>query len=232
MIQTDRSGSPGSGWAVSRRSGAASVLFADGVPEPGFVRSVEVLSPERPTVVLGSAQRDDAVDRVTSQRLGADVVRRRSGGGAVWLDADGMLWVDVLLPVGDPLWSNDVTTAFHWLGEVWADALRACGVDGVAVHRGELVRTEWSDLLCFAGIGAGEVLVGGRKCVGISQRRTRAGARFQCGVLLAWDPAPLVEVLVRDGAQRPDVIAALRGACTPVGVRSDVLLESFLAALP
>ena len=42
--------------------------------------------------------------------------------------------------------------------------------------------TGWCPLVCFAGVGPGEVLAGGRKLVGISQRRTRAGARFQCAV--------------------------------------------------
>lgn len=232
MTDADRSGLPATGWAVSHRSGAGRELFADGVPESAFGRSVEVLSVERPTVVLGSAQHEQLADRDALARHGAVLVHRRTGGGAVWLDRDGMLWVDVLLPVGDPLWEPDVARAFHWLGDVWTDALRRCGVEGASVHRGALVRNEWSDLLCFAGIGAGEVLLDGRKCVGISQRRTRHGARFQCGVLLAWDPVPLVEVLVRDGAQRPRGIAALRDACAPVGVRGDRLLEAFVASLP
>ena len=232
MTHADRSGLPAAGWAVSHRSGAGDELFADGVPEVGVRRSVEVLSVDRPTLVLGSAQRDDLVDREALARHGAEFVHRRTGGGAVWLDLAGMLWVDVLLPVGDPLWEPDVARAFHWLGAVWTDALQACGVRDAEVHRGPLVHTEWSDLVCFAGLGAGEVTVAGRKCVGISQRRTRHGARFQCGVLLAWDPVPLVEVLVRDGAQRPAVIAALRAACTPVGVPGDRVLEAFLASLP
>jgi lipoate-protein ligase A len=50
-----------------------------------------------------------------------------------------------------------------------------------------MVRTEWSELVCFAGLGPGEVTVGGRKVVGISQRRTRDAARFQCVAYETWD---------------------------------------------
>jgi lipoate-protein ligase A len=39
------------------------------------------------------------------------------------------------------------------------------------------------------------VSVDGRKVVGISQRRTREGAWFQCAALLEWRPRELVDLL-------------------------------------
>ena len=58
-----------------------------------------------------------------------------------------------------------------------------------------MVCRPWSKLVCFAGLGPGEVSVGERKAVGISQRRTRVAARFQCALYHRWDPAALVAVL-------------------------------------
>src|SRR3546814_17233262 len=49
--------------------------------------------------------------------------------------------------------------------------------------------------VCFAGRGPGEVLRGEAKVVGIRQRRTRAGARFQCAVPVVWEPALLAALL-------------------------------------
>ena len=43
-----------------------------------------------------------------------------------------------------------------------------------------MVETPWSELVCFAGVGPGEVLLGAGKLVGLSQRRTRHGIRVQC----------------------------------------------------
>ena len=60
----------------------------------------------------------------------------------------------------------------------------------------------WSPLVCFAGVGPGEVLLGRRKLVGISQRRTRNGSRFQCMVHVRWSPDVLVGLLA---APRPTV---------------------------
>ena len=51
-----------------------------------------------------------------------------------------------------------------------------------------MVTTPWSDLVCFAGLGPGEVLLDGRKLVGLSQRRTRNGVRIQ-GTLYTAPPA-------------------------------------------
>ena len=128
------------------------------------------------------------------ETAGIDVVRRRSGGGAVHLEPGGTLWVDVVVPRGDDVWDDDVGRATFWLGEAWAIAVGA----GAAVHRGPMVRTEWSDLVCFAGLGPGEVTIDDRKVVGISQRRTREAARFQCVAYERWDPRPLAQHLPID----------------------------------
>lgn len=181
-------------WAVRRFVGDAQSLHDRPLPEP-LSREIWIHSVERAAIVLASAQRDDVVDRAALASRRLDVARRRSGGGAVLIVPDETLWIDVLVGAGDPLWSDDVARAFHWLGEVWAAAISAISIDGPVVHRGPMRHGEWSSLVCFAGIGAGEVIVGGRKAVGISQRRTRAGARFQCVAYSRWDAATLSAVL-------------------------------------
>ena len=170
---------------VHRVAGTASELHLRDLPGE---RGVWVFEVSQPALVLGSTQ--PMVDG-----HGIEVVRRRSGGGAVYVEPSGTLWVDVVVPRGDELWDDDVGRATYWLGEAWA---RAVG-DGAVVHRGPMVRSEWSDLVCFAGLGPGEVTVEGRKVVGISQRRTRAAARFQCVAYETWNVDPLV-ALVAPGA--------------------------------
>lgn len=103
-------------------------------------------------------------------------------------------WVDLLLPADDPLWDDDVVRASAWVGEAWAAALAALGRPAT-VHRGRLHTGRWGALVCFAGVGPGEVLVDGRKVVGVSQRRTRHGARFQCLALTAPLRADVVDLL-------------------------------------
>ena len=220
------------GWAVERHREAPADFHARDLPDLP-PRAVWVCEPTGPALVLGSSQALDTVDEAACAAAGIDVVRRRSGGGAVLVEPGAVVWVDVVVPASDPLWSDDVGRAFVWLGEAWAGALGALGVDA-EVHRGPMVRSRWSDRVCFAGLGTGEVLGagGGPKLVGLSQRRSRAGARFQCAALAAWDPAPLVALLALSPADRSAAVAELAPVAAGVGVPLDALLDALLAALP
>jgi lipoate---protein ligase len=195
-------------WTVEVRRGTAGELHALELPEPA-TPMLWWMELERPAVVLGSTQSLDLVDRTVATRRGYDVVRRRSGGGAVLLRPGSVTWVDVIIPVDHPRWERDVGRAFWWLGEAWQRALGSLGVVELDVHRGALVRRPWSELVCFGGLGAGELTMGGRKVLGLSQRRTRAGARFQCLLEHRWDPGALLEVLVMDDRDRQAALAAL-----------------------
>jgi lipoate-protein ligase A len=169
-------------------------------------RTVWWFDVDRPALVLGSAQPESDVDAAAAAAAGVEVVRRRSGGGAVMLTPGDAVWVDLLIPADDPLWRDDIGLAAHWVGDVWAAVLRRLGVDA-AIHTGPLVRTPWSGRACFAGVGPGEVVVAGRKVVGISQRRTRAGARFQTVLLLRSRPGEL-GALVGLGAEGSAALSA------------------------
>jgi lipoate-protein ligase A len=214
-------------WAVSWETGGAGAFHAREVPTP-VRRTVWCFEPAGPALVLGSTQPEATIDREACARAGVDVVRRRSGGGAVLLVPGEVLWVDVVVPAGDPLWHDDIGVAAHWLGDAWAASLAACGVAGAVVHRGPLVRAPWSDVVCFAGLGPGEVTVGARKVVGISQRRTRTFARFQCAALLAWDPDALVALLSPPRPTAADLATAAAG----VPLAADALASALVAALP
>lgn len=197
------------------------------------VRLVRVVQPQDRALVLGSTQPLTHVDQVRAQAAGTSVLRRRSGGGAVLVTPEGVVWVDVALPAGDDLVERDVGRAFWWLGEVWAAALAAVGLAGAEVWRGGLVRSAWSDRVCFAGLGAGEVTVGAAKVVGMAQRRTRAGALFQCAVPVTWDPGALLDLLAVDDQARARGAGELAGAVRGVG--ADVagpLVGEFLDRLP
>jgi lipoate-protein ligase A len=214
-------------WALERATGSAATFHSRPLPEPS-ARAVWAFTVDRPAIVLGSTQPATTIDAAAAAARGIDVVRRHSGGGAVLLVPGESLWVDVIVPAGDPVWDDDVGRAAWWVGDAWARALTAAGLPGATVHRGPLVRSPWSATVCFAGLGPGEVTAGGRKVVGISQRRTRAGARFQCSVHHRWDPATLIALLA---PPRPS-LAELDEMVAEVAAADDILLAAFLAALP
>jgi hypothetical protein len=92
-----------------------------------------------------------------------------------------------------------------------------------------MIKTRWCPSVCFAGVGAGEVLApDGAKIVGMASRRTRAGALFQCAVPLVWDAAAYVALFGLPPEAEADLVAV---AHPLVGRTPDAVVDAFLAAL-
>jgi lipoate-protein ligase A len=222
----------GAAWTTVTVTGTVAELHRRD-PVAGSGRVVELMQPTAPALVLGSAQRDDVVDAAAVAARGLAVARRRSGGGAVLVDPASCCWLDLVVPRGDALWDDDVVRSFGWVGETWAAALGSLGV-AATVAPAPRPPDDAGRLVCFAGLGAGEVLVGGRKVVGLSQRRTRGHARFQCmaytGDLL---PGAVLDLLaVPDGWARAALRAAVDQGATGVAADPAALAEAVVAHLP
>jgi lipoate-protein ligase A len=188
---------------------------------------------DRPALVLGSGQPESDVDREAAVAAGVEIVRRRSGGGAVLVEPGALIWVDLILPVGDPLWEEDVGRATWWVGATWAAALGTVVGTRPEVWRNGLRRSPWSARVCFAGVGPGEVRIDDKKVVGVSQRRTKRGALFQTAALLDWNATALLALLRLDDARRAEGRVELAPVAAGVGRdQGDRLLAGFLAALP
>lgn len=130
------------------------------------------------SLVMGSAQRPEIFDQQALAKADIDLVKRSSGGGAVFVDGLNVIWVDVFAPKDSPLWHRDLAKNFEIVGGCWQRAFSECGM------RLEMVTSSTSKsaearLVCWAGIGWGELVVGNRKILGLSQRRNRWGARVQ-----------------------------------------------------
>lgn len=219
-------------WSVVRYREPPSAFHARLLPEAP-ARAVWICEPTTPALVLGSAQQPEVADGPACAATGVEVVRRRSGGGAVLVAPGDLLWLDLVIPADDELWEPDVGRAFDWVGQTWQRALAELEV-AADVHTGPVVRTRWSPLICFAGLGPGELTLAGTatKVVGIAQRRTREAVRFQCAALGRWDPAALVSCLALEPPARRAAVADLAGVAAGVEVPLAGLLDAFLRQLP
>ena len=186
----------------------------------------------RKAVVLGSRQDESLLNGELCSRDGIEVVRRRSGGGIVFLAPSEHVWLDVVVPRGDVLWSDDVAQASWWLGDVWVKTLNALGENHVSVHHESLNSDAWGDLLCFAGVGPGEVVRRDEeslsKLVGISQRRTRDYARFQCTIYTKWNPHD-VELYV---VNTPGNLSEIAHRVAVVQASQQAIVNTFVSHLP
>jgi lipoate-protein ligase A len=211
-------------------TGSIADFHACQVPDDLDGAEAWLFEPEHRALVLGSAQQESTADTRKAQSAGVEVVRRRSGGGAVYVDPARCLWLDVVVPRHDERWSDDVRKATYWLGEAWQRALNAVGVDA-ELYRGGLEQTPWGRLVCFAALGPGEVVIDDRKVVGISQRRTKDGARFQCIVYDHWNPRDVLDLLELDDDDRRRAEADLVDRASGVGPRLGELRAAILAEL-
>ncbi|MFM8553923.1 MAG: lipoyl protein ligase domain-containing protein [Acidimicrobiales bacterium] len=171
-------------WLAGTWRGGAGEFHSCDLP---FGRRMWLVEPDRPALVLGSAQQGTEVDASAAAELGLEVCTRRTGGGAVWLDPECSVWVDLTIGCEDPLWSDDVPTSGVWLGGVFARVLAPLAHGTVEMWSAPYVAHPLARALCFAGLAPGEIAVSGAKAVGVSQRRTRDGARFQCVLYRRWD---------------------------------------------
>jgi lipoate-protein ligase A len=220
----DKAAARGGSWRVVHERGSAAALHAGAAralnqsPVPRMVRFVTA---DPPALVLGSHQREEVFDRGALEAAGLEVARRRSGGSAVLVGGGRVLWVDFTIPAGDPLWADDVGRAAWWVGEAWAAAIGEGDV-----WTGPMRRRPWSEAVCFAGLGPGEVTIEGRKVVGVSQRRTRRGALFQTAAVLDWRPEEYAALMLDPPGAADELAAAARG----LGVQAADRLESALMA--
>ncbi len=163
-------------WDVASSTGTAADLHNRPIPD-SCERLVWSHRVNEPALVIGSTQPSSDLHPTRCHAI--EVTRRRSGGGAVLVRPPD-IWIDVLIDRRDELWDDDVGRAFHWLGGVWQRAFRSLGTRST-LHQGALRNRDAGRTVCFAGLGPGELLdERGVKLLGLSQRRTRNVARFQC----------------------------------------------------
>lgn len=144
-----------------------------------------------PTVSLGYGQRLDAINVEACRELGVGLVRRPTGGSAIYHDTlEREVTYSVVARSGDFDGSGDLLETYGWIGAGLTAGLRRLGVPA------EMVPVRPSDpsampAFCFARTGSYEVEVKGKKLVGSAQRR-QASAFLQHGsVLLGADVARL-----------------------------------------
>ena len=223
------------GWTVRRRAGSVNELH-ELVPAATTGCEMWAMEPSGPALVLGSGQAATSGAAVLGGSAVPPVVVRRSGGGAVLVEPASSVWIDVILPAGDPRWVDDVSRSMVWLGRIWVEALDSLGISA-RVHDGPMVERELGGIACFAGIAAGEVVVDRdgamAKLVGISQRRTRHWARFQCTVHRRFDADAVATVLAPlvPADRRVELREVLQRRVATIGSGWDDVVDAFARAL-
>jgi lipoyl(octanoyl) transferase len=142
-----------------------------------------------PTVSLGYGQPlDRHVDAEACRALGVGLVRRPTGGSAIYHDGpERELTYSVVATAADLGIGADLLETYRWIGVALLRGLRALGAPA------ELVPERPPDgpvpAFCFARTGVFEIEVDGRKLVGSAQRRQGDSFLQHGAVLLGVDAA-------------------------------------------
>jgi lipoyl(octanoyl) transferase len=142
-------------------------------------------------------------DAASISALGVAVVRRPTGGRAVW-HADELTYA-IAAPIEE---LGSLQDAYRRVHEWLRDALRSLGAEAELAPKGRAAAVDAG--ACFASPAGGEVVVGGRKLVGSAQLR-RGTAMLQHGSILLDGDQAIVARLTRGDAP-PDGSIALRQA--------------------
>lgn len=147
-------------------------------------------------------------DRARIDALGLAVVRRPTGGRAVWHEHE--VTYAVAAPVAP---FGSLAQSYRAIHARLAAALRRLGADAALAPAARAAGPLRAGP-CFAAAAGGEVTIGGRKVVGSAQVR-QGGAFLQHGsILLGGDQDLVVRLLAggpRPGGERPTTLAEALG---------------------
>ena len=176
---------------------------AEAVAFDGAPPTIRFYAWEPSAVSIGQFQRiGDEVDLLSCARQGVDVVRRRTGGGAVYHDRAGEITYSVIAP--EDLMGYDIKGSYRMVCGWVITALERLGISAE-----------------FAPIN--DVVVGGRKLSGCAQTR-RNGVFLQHGTvlydldvpkmfsLLRADPLKVSDKSIAAAENRVTSVRALTGA--------------------
>lgn len=147
-----------------------------------------------PTVSLGYGQPlDRHVDLDACRSLGVGLVRRPTGGSAIYHDGpERELTYSVAATAGDLGINSDLLETYRWIGAALLRGLCALGAPAELVP--ERPPAGPVPAFCFARTGVFEIEVGGRKIVGSAQRR-QGDSFLQHGAVLLGIDEPRVRAL-------------------------------------
>jgi len=164
-------------------------------------------------------------DRSRIEALGLDVVRRPTGGRAVWHEHE------LTYAVGAPIARfGSLRDSYRAIHARLADALRRLGAD--ATLAADAPAPGVSAGACFAAPVGGEVLVGGRKVIGSAQVR-RGSAFLQHGSILLDGSQEVVRRVSREqsAGSRETSLAAALGRPVSFGDVATAIIECWSADL-
>lgn len=140
---------------------------------------------------LGYGQRSHDVDLQRLQQHGWDIVRRPTGGKAIFHAQE--LTYSVALPESNPLARGGILETYLALSAALMRAMQALGL-GVEARDG-VAPSKDTGPVCFEVPSKYEITIGGKKLIGSAQMRRHGGVLQHGSIPIAGDIAQICDVL-------------------------------------
>jgi len=180
-----------------------------------------------PSLTLGYFQKSSDVDGAACARMGIPVIRRLTGGRAVFHDRE--LTFSVIMPV--PQGSRgSVRETFRSINQALLEGLASFGVQGNFARPSREGKKSASSPVCFKAPSQYEVLLEGRKVLGSAQTRRKGVLLQQGALLLSLDRETMARCFGRDsgssGEREPGIMGLLE--LTGRSIDEQALIEAIL----
>lgn len=154
-----------------------------------------------PAVSIGYFQKiSREIDLAACRRMSVDVVRRPTGGKAVFHQHD-LTYAVVGLERQDGF-PADILGTYRLISCCLINGLRRLGTEAVMSAEGRPMPEMKAGALCFSSPSRYELLVKGRKICGSAQVRSRGSFLQHGSLLLGFDPVQTGEILLSDRDER------------------------------
>ncbi len=144
---------------------------------------------KQPTITVGNSQNIDRdIDLERAQDMGVDVVRRPTGGRALWHGSE--VTYSIVAPLGATGLGHHLKDTFGAISRYLISGLVRLGVpESVLEYQTGKSRRRGGERssACFAELHFGEITAGGKKLVGSAQRRTNQAFLQHGSILIGED---------------------------------------------
>lgn len=188
-----------------------------------------------PAVSIGFFQHvDREIDLPACRKGGVTVVRRPTGGKAVYHDDD--LTYAVIARENTSLFPPTILETYQVISQCLVQGLRKLGVEAILSAAGREPRNGSLEASCFFVPSLHELLVKGRKICGSAQMRSRGVFLQQGSLLMSFDPERTCDAMLSREELRSRRVQALQEKITslyehlPRSVTREDVCESLIEA--
>ncbi len=179
---------------------AATEAVIDAVGDGEAPATLRMYSWSRDAVILGVGQPAAQLDLDACREVGCEVLRRISGGTAVFHDGNTVSF-QLVLPEGHPFLSDDIHVNYQRIAEIVVSMLASLGIASrwASIEEARADRApEGLDGICFSSLAPFEVVTGDKKLVGLAQVRRRSVSALQGMLYLRNRPELSARLVTRD----------------------------------